>query len=551
MTRWFMVSVAGIALWASAAQADYTLHILHINDFHSRVEAINGSDSTCDAEADAKGECFGGIARLGTKVRELRDQLKAEGQNVILLDAGDQYQGSLFYTTYKGKDTVEFMKAIGFDAMAVGNHEFDDGPEGLAVLADGVAFPIVSGNLDLSKSNVLNGKIDDTLTLEVGGEKIGIVSALATDTPETASPGEAVVFHDDIESLTQDAEALKEAGVNKVIALTHVGYKRDLQIAEKVAGVDAVIGGHSHTLLGDMEGASGPYPTLVKDAAGVEVPVATAYAYGKYLGHLVLTWDDKGKLIKAEGQPILLDASVSPDPKLAARVSEMAEPINALKQKVVAEIAAPINGDRNDCRQRECEMGNVVADAMLDRVRAQGVTIAIENGGGLRASIDQGPVTMGEVLSVLPFQNTLSTFELKGADVVAALENGASQYEEAAGRFAQVAGLKYTVDPGASAGSRISDVQIYAGDGWQPIDLTAVYGVASNNYLRSGGDGFKIFETAAINAYDFGPDLADVLAEYLSRKGAGFKPELDGRITVKPVAAAPAEDATTQAPKAN
>ncbi|WP_312528784.1 bifunctional metallophosphatase/5'-nucleotidase [Paracoccus sp. (in: a-proteobacteria)] len=551
MTRWFMVSVAGIALWASAAQADYTLHILHINDFHSRVEAINGSDSTCDAEADAKGECFGGIARLGTKVRELRDQLKAEGQNVILLDAGDQYQGSLFYTTYKGKDTVEFMKAIGFDAMAVGNHEFDDGPEGLAVLADGVAFPIVSGNLDLSKSNVLNGKIDDTLTLEVGGEKIGIVSALATDTPETASPGEAVVFHDDIESLTQDAEALKEAGVNKVIALTHVGYKRDLQIAEKVAGVDAVIGGHSHTLLGDMEGASGPYPTLVKDAAGVEVPVATAYAYGKYLGHLVLTWDDKGKLIKAEGQPILLDASVSPDPKLAARVSEMAEPINALKQKVVAEIAAPINGDRNDCRQRECEMGNVVADAMLDRVRAQGVTIAIENGGGLRASIDQGPVTMGEVLSVLPFQNTLSTFELKGADVVAALENGASQYEEAAGRFAQVSGLKYTVDPGASAGSRISDVQIYSGDGWQPIDLTAVYGVASNNYLRSGGDGFKIFETAAINAYDFGPDLADVLAEYLSRKGAGFKPELDGRITVKPVAAAPAEDATTQAPKAN
>lgn len=551
MTRWFMVSVAGIALWASAAQADYTLHILHINDFHSRVEAINGSDSTCDAEADAKGECFGGIARLGTKVRELRDQLKAEGQNVILLDAGDQYQGSLFYTTYKGKDTVEFMKAIGFDAMAVGNHEFDDGPEGLAVLADGVAFPIVSGNLDLSKSNVLNGKIDDTLTLEVGGEKIGIVSALATDTPETASPGEAVVFHDDIESLTQDAEALKEAGVNKVIALTHVGYKRDLQIAEKVAGVDAVIGGHSHTLLGDMEGASGPYPTLVKDAAGVEVPVATAYAYGKYLGHLVLTWDDKGKLIKAEGQPILLDASVSPDPKLAARVSEMAEPINALKQKVVAEIAAPINGDRNDCRQRECEMGNVVADAMLDRVRAQGVTIAIENGGGLRASIDQGPVTMGEVLSVLPFQNTLSTFELKGADIVTALENGASQYEEAAGRFAQVSGLKYTVDPGASAGSRISDVQIYAGDGWQPIDLTAVYGVASNNYLRSGGDGFKIFETAAINAYDFGPDLADVLAEYLSRKGAGFKPELDGRITVKPVAAAPAEDATTQAPKAN
>ncbi len=549
-----MVSAATIALSAGAAQADYTLHVLHINDFHSRIEAINGFDSTCDAETEAKGECFGGIARLATKVRELRDELKAEGQNVILLDAGDQYQGSLFYTTYKGKDTVEFMKAIGFDAMAIGNHEFDDGPEGLGVLVDGVDFPVISGNIDVSQSNILSGKVGDTLTLEVGGEKIGIVSALATDTPETASPGDQVVFHDDIESLTEDAAALKEAGVNKVIALTHVGYKRDLEIAEKVAGVDAVIGGHSHTLLGDMEGASGPYPTLVKDAAGVEIPVATAYAYGKYLGHLTLTWDDKGKLIKAEGQPILLDHSVTPDAKIAARVTEMGQPIEELKQKLIAEIAAPIDGDRNNCRQRECEMGNVVAEAMLDRVRAQGVTIAIENGGGLRASIDQGPVVMGEVLSVLPFQNTLSTFELKGADIVTALENGASQYEEGAGRFAQVAGLKYTVDPAAAPGARISEVQVHAGDNWQPIDPVTVYGVVSNNYLRTGGDGYKIFETNAINAYDFGPDLADVLAEYLSRKGKDFKPELDGRITVKPVAAAPADGAATEAteaPKAN
>jgi len=533
MKRWLMVSAAVVVLSSGAAQADYTLHVLHINDFHSRVEPINAFDSTCDAETEAKNECFGGVARLATKIRELRDGLKAEGQNVIVLDAGDQYQGSLFYTTYKGKDTVEFMNAISFDAMAVGNHEFDDGPHGLQLLVEGGKFPVVSGNLDLSQSPELKDKIGGALTLEVGGEQVGIVSALALDTPETASPGDKVIFHDDMDSLKADVQELTESGVNKIIALTHTGYKRDQEFAAEISGIDAVIGGHSHTLLGDMEGAAGPYPTMVKGAAGGEVPVATAYSYGKYLGHLVLTWDDEGKLIKAEGQPILLDASVVPDEKLAARVKEMAAPIEQLKQKRVAEIAVPIDGSRESCRARECEMGNLVADAMLARVKDQGISIAIQNGGGLRTSIPAGVVAMGDVLSVLPFQNTLSTFQLKGADVVAALENGASQIEEGAGRFAQVAGLKYTLDSSAPVGSRIRDVQVRDGSDWLPLDPEAVYGVVSQNYMRAGGDGYRVFADNAMDAYDFGPDLADVLADYLAKQGPDFAPKLDGRITVK------------------
>lgn len=532
MKRWLLATGWSMML-AGAAQADYTLHILHINDFHSRIEAINAFDSTCDADADAKGECFGGVARVAAKIKRLRDELKSDGQNVVVLDAGDQYQGSLFYTTYKGADTVEFMRAIGFDAMAVGNHEFDDGPEGLRILADGVDFPVISGNLDLSQSDILRDRIAGTVTLDVGGEKIGIVSALAMDTPETASPGDQVIFTDDMESLKADVAELGEAGVNKIIALTHTGYRRDIEFAQEVSGLDAIIGGHSHTLLGEMEGAAGPYPTMVKSAKGAEVPVATAYAYGKYLGHLVLTWDDAGRLIKAEGQPILLDDTVQPDPMIAARVAEMAAPIEALKQKVVATIAAPIDGGRENCRARECEMGTLVADAMLDRVRPQGVTIAMVNGGGLRASIGAGQVTMGDVVSVLPFQNTISTFELKGSDIIAALENGASQYEEGAGRFAQVAGLAYTVDPAAPAGKRISDVKIRRGAEWSMIEPSTVYGVVSNNYMRGGGDGYAIFESAGMNAYDFGPDLADVLAEYLAKQGSDFAPKLDGRITVR------------------
>ena len=532
MKRILLASAGCLALSVGAAQAEYVLHILHSNDFHSRIEPINKYDSTCDAETLEKKECFGGVARMAAAIAAKRDEIKAAGGNVIVLDAGDQYQGSLFYTTYKGKDTVEFMNAIGYDAMSLGNHEFDDGPDGALILLDGAKFPVMSGNLDVSQSNQLKGKLQDTLTLEVGGEKIGLVSTLAMDTPETAAPGPAVIFQDDMESLKGDVAALKEAGVTKVIALTHVGYHRDLDYAAQVPGLDAVIGGHSHTLLGDMEGAAGAYPTMVKGADGAEVPVATAYAYGKYLGHLTLTFDDAGNLTKAEGAPILLDQSLPEDEAIAARVKEMAGPIDELRQRQVAEIAAPIDGARESCRAKECEMGNVVAEAMLARVAGQGVTIAIQNGGGLRASIDAGPVTMGEVYSVLPFQNTLATFEATGETLVKALENGASQYEDAAGRFAQVAGLKYTLDPKAEVGHRISAVEVKSGDGWAPIDPAATYKVVTNNYVRGGGDGYKMFADAA-NAYDFGPDLADVLAEWLAQQGAGFKPAVDGRITVK------------------
>lgn len=206
-------------------------------------------------------------------------------------------------------------------------------------------------------------------------------------------------------------------------------------------------------------------------------------------------------------------------------------------------------------------MGNLVADAQLDRVKDQGITISIANGGGLRASIDGGDVTMGEVLTVLPFQNTVATFQLKGSDVVVALENGVGQIDEGAGRFPQVAGLKYSFDKSKPAGSKVSDVQVKEGDAFVAIDPNKVYGVVTNNYVRGGGDGYKVFATNAQNAYDFGPNLENTVADYLTAHNP-YKPYTDGRITdltpadykpapkadAKPAAPAPA--ATAQAPAA-
>ena len=512
-------TTAGLTLLAGTAAADYTLHIVHINDLHSRIEPISRFDGTCSAEDNAAGECFGGVARVKTMIDQLRAQL--DGENVIVLDAGDQYQGSLMYTTYKGDAEIEFMNAIGFDVMAVGNHEFDDGDEGLAKLTAGVDFPVISGNIDVSQSNILAGQVQNHVVLEIGGEKIGIVSALASDTAETSSPSDAVIFSDEIESLQADVAALTDEGVTKIIALNHVGVVGDMAIAEAVDGLDVVVGGHSHTLFSNHEEGAMAYPTMVGD-----VPVVQAYAYSKYVGHLIVQFDDDGNVHTAAGEAILLDASVPEDEAIAARVAELAGPIEEMKTQVVSSSTAVIEGAREVCRAQECAMGNLVADAMLARTADQGVVGAIQNGGGVRASIDDGEITMGEVLTVLPFQNTLATFEATGADIMAALENGVGQVEEGAGRFPQVAGITFTVDLSAEPGSRVSDVTV----GGAPLDEGTSYLLATNNYVRNGGDGYSMFEDAE-NAYDFGPGLEQVVADYLVENGP-YTPYTDGRITV-------------------
>lgn len=529
--RAFLGSTALVAASAVPALADTELHVLHFNDFHSRIESISRYNSTCSAGDEAEGKCFGGAARLYTLVTQMRSAIEAEGNPVIVLDAGDDSQGSLFYTTYGGRVEAELLERIGVDVMAVGNHEFDNGPAGLALFLDTVSFPIISANLDTSQDNLLAGRVQPYAIVETGGLRVGVVSVLAADTVETSSPGPTVAFGNEIEALQAAVAELQGQGVAPIIALTHVGYTHDQMIAAEVPGLTAVVGGHSHTYLSASDpNRAGAYPTWVTSTDGALVPVVTAGAFGRYLGHLVLELDDDGNLIFASGDTIEMNAEVTPDPEIAAWVAELAGPIEETRNTPVAEAAAAIEGDRTVCRQVECSMGNLVADAMLARVADQGVTIAIQNGGGLRASIDAGTITMGEVLAVLPFQNTLATFQLTGADVVAALENGTSQLADGAGRFAQVAGLRYTFDPEAPVGERVRDVLVKSGDEWVPIDPEALYGVVSNDFMRSGGDGFRMFRDDAVNAYDFGPDLADVLAEYL-QANQPYQPYTDGRIT--------------------
>jgi 5'-nucleotidase len=214
----------------------------------------------------------------------------------------------------------------------------------------------------------------------------------------------------------------------------------------------------------------------------------------------------------------------------------------------VSETTKESDGSRANCRARECERGNRVSDAILDRVKGQGVSIVFQNGGGLRASIDQGVVTMGEVLTVLPFQNTLATFQLTGKDIVASLEHGVSMIEEEKGAFPQVAGLKYSFDKSVAPNAgRIKSVEVMENGAWAPIDEAKLYTLATNNFTRGGGDGYALFKDNAQNAYDYGPSLEQVVADYMTANRP-YTPKLDGRITeIAAVAAAPAEPASAPA----
>jgi len=514
----------------------YELTILHTNDFHARVEEYQASGATCTAGA----VCLGGSARIKT----VADEIRRTRPHVLLVDAGDQFQGTLYYGLFRSAVIAQMMNALGYDAMTVGNHEFDHGPAELGSLAEGVNFPIVSSNLDVSAEPSLAGKLVPTAILTRGGERIGIIGLTTPDTPIISSPGPNVVVRDVVSSAQTAVNELTAQGVNKIVALTHLGYQEDLALARTVTGIDVIVGGHSHTFTYTPVAPQrfgpptfpafspitpeGPYPTVVTAPDGNPVLVVTAYQWGTFLGRLEVLFDPQGVVAQYDGNPIFLGNAIAKDPTVEHLLRPFRGPVNALRNQVVAEskVDLPITeGGQLICRLGECLLGSLVADAMLWKTNAiianpaERYQIAIQNGGGLRAPIMAGKVSRGQILETLPFGNTIATMQLRGSDLLAALENGFSAYGGTAGtgRFPQVAGLRVIWNPAAPPGSRVMQVEVRQADGsYSPLDPNAVYRVVTNDFMRRGGDGYTVFRDRAINPYDFGPALDEALADYMA-----------------------------------
>jgi 5'-nucleotidase / UDP-sugar diphosphatase len=515
--------VAGTGLGLGRAQAsNFTLNIVHTNDTHAHLDptvlTLGGKQSP-----------VGGFARIIS----LFDKLRATVPNTLFLHAGDVFQGTLYFNQYKGLADRQLMHRMGIRAMVTGNHEYDLGPDALAAFLNGARFAVVSANTDLSKEPKL-AKIKPYTVVQVSGQRVGIIGLTTPDTNITSNPGPTVSFSDPVAAAQKSVVELLAKNVKNIVILSHLGYLADLELAKKVVGAQVIVGGHSHTLLGQFPQAElkpgGSYPTVVKNPEGKDVLVVQAWEWGKVVGRLSVTFNTQGEVVAHQGQPILM-ANMPEDRFALDTIATYAIPIAALRAQVISKTATALNGERADVRKRETNLSNLIADSMLWKTRSADTTVALHNGGGTRSSIAAGNITVGQVNEVLPFGNTLVVMDLKGSELLATLENGASQWEQGAGRFISgVAGIKYTLDLSKTAGSRVTQVQLQGKDGFVALDKDATYRVVVNNFIAGGGDGFTSLKDAKGFRTDTGFSDSEALMEYLRTQPP--EPKLEGRITL-------------------
>ncbi|TBH20716.1 bifunctional metallophosphatase/5'-nucleotidase [Thermus thermamylovorans] len=514
-----------LGLGLGRAQGAFTLTLVHTNDTHAHLEPTELTLS-------------GQRVRVGGVAQRIAffDRLRTARRNVLFLDAGDVFQGTLYFNQYRGLADRFFMHRALYRVMALGNHEFNLGPGHLAEFVRGARFQVVSANLGLEREPRLKGLVAPFAVVSVGGERVGVVGLTTPDTAVISNPGPTVDFLDPYESAQKAVYELLRRGVNKIVVLSHLGYGEDLRLARRLVGAQVIVGGHSHTLLGSFPhrelSPAGPYPTVVKNPEGKDVLVVQAWEWGKVVGVLELAFDARGELVAYKGEPFLMTPEVSPEDFFAREaLLAYAAPVRALMGQVVAEARVDLVGEREVVRRRESNLGNLIADGMLWKTRGAGTQIALQNGGGIRASIPRGPITVAKVYEVLPFGNTLVVMDLKGREIKAALENGVSQWEGTAGRFLQVAGLRYAFDLSRPAGDRVVRVEVRTERGFVPLDLEATYRVVVNNFIAAGGDGFAVLRDAQGYRVDTGFADAEAFMEYLGELRA-VEVVLEGRIEV-------------------
>ncbi|WP_421994737.1 bifunctional metallophosphatase/5'-nucleotidase [Roseococcus sp.] len=482
----------------ASAEAATQVSLIHLNDFHSRHEPIAASAAACRA-----GEpCFGGSARIATAIAEAREGARAAGRASLLLEAGDEFLGSLFFTQHEGLAEAAVQKEWGVQAFTLGNHEFDLGPEKLAAYLAAVPFPVLCANIDVTQEPALAGKLAPTIAFRRENLRVVVVGLTTPDTPTLSAPGPNIRFTDPLEAANRAVWEARREGPATVVLLSHLGLGADRRLAAEIAGVDVILGGHSHRLVA---------PPEVVDGQDRPVLIAQAQAFGRYLDRFDLDLAADGRIATHQQRMREMSGDIAEDPAVAAIVARFAEPLEALRRRVIGRLPEAL--DNRGCYLAPCALGEMVAEAMRKAVEAE---IGWQNGGGLRAGLPAGEISLGDLLTVLPFGNSVARMRLRGTTIRAALENGLSRLPDGSGRFPQLAGLRFTLDARRPVGQRVTGAEVREADGsWKPLDPERAYLVATNDFLRRGGDGFALFAEAALEARDDGPLLSDAVERAL------------------------------------
>lgn len=470
--------------WTQAAPVEVV--VFHTNDVHAR--------ATDDAGM--------GYALAASVVNAER----ASGKNVLLLDAGDTLHGQTIATLVQGESIVQIMNAMAYDAMTPGNHDFNYGFDRLKALAKQADFPVISANLQDKTTGKL--AFAPYIIKEFDGVKIGIVGA--------QSPEIAIAIHPDhiadvgflgyypVRRAVNEIKDITDA----VIVLAHwgdTGVDIPSDVLAQIDGVDLVIDGHSHSEYPNGRNAFGTY-------------IASTGEYLNNLGKVTLSIGADGAVgVKPE---LIARPDIAPDAAVSDVIAKVKAQQTTLFKQKVGHTGVALDGERAQVRTGETNLANLITDALLAQ---SGADVALTNGGGIRASIDKGDITKGEVVTVLPFGNTVVTKEVTGKNIRLALEHGLRYYPDQNGGFPQVAGMRYTFDPSRSAGERVVDVAVNG----QPLEDDKTYVLVTNDFMAAGGDGYTMLGESK-TLFDFGA-MDDVLMDYLA-KHPTVSPAVDGRI---------------------
>ncbi|CAH0678029.1 unnamed protein product [Spodoptera exigua] len=469
-----------------SASGDYDLNILHYNDFHARFVETNRFGGSCN-QNDV---CIGGFARLATLVR----QRLVEEPDSLLLNAGDSFQGTLWYNILRWNVTQDFMNMLPHDAHALGNHEFDNGIEGLVPYLKHLNSKVVTANIIDDLEPTMQGLYEKSIIVTRKNRRIGIIGVLIATTDTLASTGK-LKFTDEIEAVREEAEKLNAQGVDIIVVLSHCGLDIDREIAlHGGPHIDIIVGGHSHTLLFNGEAPEnsafiplGPYPEVV-DQENRKVLIVQAAAHTQYLGEIKLTFDDNGHLKHWTGDPHYIGNEIEQAQDVLDKIEKY---LPLIQEKASEEIGSALVELSADCTCSECNLGNLMCDAFLHATLPKAgpnqwnyAHFCVNNRGVIRAAINRG-------------------------------------------------GLRVTFNGSLPINSRVVDVQVRCIEcdvpRYEPLKLDQYYKVVSQSFMANGGDGYSMISENRKNIEVLGVDY-DVLSSYISQQSPVFA-ENEGRLT--------------------
>jgi 2',3'-cyclic-nucleotide 2'-phosphodiesterase (5'-nucleotidase family) len=460
--------------------------ILHTNDVHARM-MHNGK----------RGEM--GYAKMAEIVKNVR----RTNEQTLLVDMGDVFHGTNLAILNKGKAVADVMNEMSYDAMVPGNHDFNYGQIHLETLKSNLRFPMISANITREGKPVFL----PYMLKEVQGKTLAFIGITAADTAVKTNPEgiEGLEFSDEMQTVRETVKTLK-GKADSIILLSHSGSAIDERIANEIEGIDLILGGHSHQLL--------ETPRKLKYAY-----VTQAFEYGKAVGRAQLLFH-KEKLIGINGFLYRDDASKREDEQLAAVIKSYKNKSEQLLNEVVGEARVNLDGERNHVRTKETNLGNFLTDAMRQTL---GTDIAFTNGGGIRSSIEKGNVTRDDLLSVLPFDDTIVVLPLTGTSIKLVLEHSVSEYPKEHGGFLQVSGLSFLFDPLQPIGKRVQQINVKG----RPLDPNHHYTAAVNRFTAIGGDGYTMLKSKTV-IHNSGLTLSKLLADYMKNHPAAST--VEGRI---------------------